>query len=164
MWHRCIGLNYLPWSMLLESRKNVYLSTSNRVTFLSLNSRDLICRVYQSVNAEELEIQYSQALAKPKQETILHSNLLEALAFKATRIHRYNPLNRNRNSTTNLVHRTTVHMWRWFNSSDYYFVHLFRTWSCSYESQENCIWVLVWIPNRSRYNINTTIQQNHTQV
>ena len=51
----------------------------------------------------QLEIQYSQALAKPKQETISHNSLLEALAFKATRIYRYNPLDRNINSTTNLV-------------------------------------------------------------
>ena len=33
---------------------------------------------------EELEIQYSQALAKPKRETISHNSLLEALAFKVT--------------------------------------------------------------------------------
>ena len=52
---------------------------------------------------EELEIQYSQAFAKPKRETISHNSLLEALAFKATRIYRYNPLDRNINSTTNLV-------------------------------------------------------------
>ena len=54
---------------------------------------------------QELEAQYSQALAKPKQETISHKSLLEAFAFKATRIYRYNPLNRNIISTTNLVHR-----------------------------------------------------------
>ena len=83
---------------------------------------------------EELEIQYSQALAKPKQETILHKSLLETLVFKATRIYQYNPLDNNNNSiffntinlntindcsiadvaisTTNLVHRwnITVHM------------------------------------------------------
>ena len=35
---------------------------------------------------EELEIQYSQALAKPKRETISHNRLLEALTFKATGI------------------------------------------------------------------------------
>ena len=58
---------------------------------------------------EELEIQYSQALAKPKQETISHKILLEALAFKATRIFLYNPLDRNIIPTTNLVHkRNTV--------------------------------------------------------
>ena len=31
---------------------------------------------------EELEIQYSQELAKPKRETISNNSLLEALAFK----------------------------------------------------------------------------------
>ena len=30
-------------------------------------------------------------------------------------LYRCNPLYRNLNSTTILVHRTTVHMWRWFN-------------------------------------------------
>ena len=70
-----------------------------------MHLRYLICRVYQS---EELEIQYPQALAKPKRETISHNSLLEALTFKETRIYRYNPLDRNIYSTTNLVHRTTV--------------------------------------------------------
>ena len=60
----------------------------------------------RSGTLEELEIQYLQALAKPKRETISHNSLLEALAFKATRIYRYNPLDRNINSTTNLVKRT----------------------------------------------------------
>ena len=49
---------------------------------------------------EELEIQYSQALANPKRETISHNSLLEALAFKATRTYRYNPLYRNIYSIT----------------------------------------------------------------
>ena len=35
---------------------------------------------------EELEIQYSQALAKPERETTSHNRLLEALTFKETRI------------------------------------------------------------------------------
>ena len=52
---------------------------------------------------KELEIQYSQALVKPEQETNLHNRLLEALTFKATRIYRYNPLDRNINPTTNLL-------------------------------------------------------------
>ena len=34
----------------------------------------------------QLEIQYSQALTKPKQETVSHKSLLEAFEFKATRI------------------------------------------------------------------------------
>ena len=46
---------------------------------------------------EELEIQYLQALAKPKRETISHNSLLEALAFNTTRIYRYNLLDRNIN-------------------------------------------------------------------
>ena len=84
---------------------------------------------------EKLEIRNSQALAKPKRETISHNRLLEALTFKETRTYRYNPLDRNINSATNLVHRTTVHMWRWFNSSDS-FVRLLWPCSCSYESQK----------------------------
>ena len=35
---------------------------------------------------EELEIQHSQALAKPERETISHNRLLEAFTFKATRM------------------------------------------------------------------------------
>ena len=35
---------------------------------------------------EELERQYSQALAKSERETISHERLLEALTFKVTRI------------------------------------------------------------------------------
>ena len=70
---------------------------------------------------EELAIQYSQ----PERETILHNRLLGALTFKPTRIlfaflYRCNPLYRNLISTTTLVHRTTVHMWKWFNCSDYF--------------------------------------------
>ena len=84
---------------------------------------------------EELEIQYSQALTKSKRETISHDRIFQALTFKATRIYRYNPLNRNINSTTTIAHRTTVHMWRWFNSSGY-FVRLLWPCSCSYESQK----------------------------
>ena len=38
---------------------------------------------------EELEIQYSQALAKPKRETISHNSLLEAIAFKASGLPSY---------------------------------------------------------------------------
>ena len=55
---------------------------------------------------------------KPKWETISNNRLLQALTFRGTCIYRYNPLDRNINCTTNLVHRTTVHMWRWFNSND----------------------------------------------
>ena len=47
-----------------------------------------------------------------------HNRLLEALTFKVTHIYRFNPLDRNINSTTKLVHRPMVYMWRWFNSSD----------------------------------------------
>ena len=54
-------------------------------------------------------------------------------------------------------------MWRWLNSSDS-FVRLSWPCSCSYESQKNLIRVLVWIRNRSRYNINTTTRQNDTQA
>ena len=75
---------------------------------------------------EELEIQHSQALAKPQRETISHNSLLEALPFALAFIGTIssvqfslfftlfishccnNPLDRNINSTTNLVHRTTV--------------------------------------------------------
>ena len=72
---------------------------------------------------EELEIQYSQALVKPERETNSHNRLLEAFTFKATRIaicllpflYRCSPLYRNINSTTSLVQRTTVRMWRWFH-------------------------------------------------
>ena len=72
---------------------------------------------------EEIEIQYSQALAKPERETNSHNKLLEALTFKSTRIrhsvltfiYHCNPLYRNINFTTLLVHRTTLHMWRWFH-------------------------------------------------
>ena len=66
---------------------------------------------------EELEIQYSQALVKPEREKNSHNRLLEALKFKATRIafcfpflYRCNPLYRNINYSTILVHRTTVYM------------------------------------------------------
>ena len=59
---------------------------------------------------EELEKQYSQALAKQKREKISHNSLLEALTFKATRIYRYNPLDRNINSTTNLVQNNGTHV------------------------------------------------------
>ena len=67
---------------------------------------------------EELEIQYSQALAKPERERNSHNRLLEALTSKATRIafcgfpflYRCNPLYRNITFTTILVHRTKVHM------------------------------------------------------
>ena len=65
--------------------------------------RDLICCVYQSV-----KIQYSQALANPKRETISHNSLLEALAFKETHIYRYNPLYRNICSNTNLVQSSCI--------------------------------------------------------
>ena len=58
---------------------------------------------------EELEIQYSQALAKPKaRNSFAQQVITEALMFKATRIYRYNPLDRNISSTTNLVHRTAT--------------------------------------------------------
>ena len=50
---------------------------------------------------------------------------------KATGIYRYNLVDRNINSTTNLVHRTKVHTWRWFDSSDYS-VRLLWMCSCSY--------------------------------
>ena len=56
----------------------------------SITWADLIWRVYQGVNGR----------------TRRHKNLLEALAIKATRIYRYNPLDRNIYRTTNLVHRT----------------------------------------------------------
>ena len=67
---------------------------------------------------EELEEQYSQALAAPDRETNSCNRLLEALTLKETRItscllpflYRCNPLHRNINSTTMLVQRTTVHM------------------------------------------------------
>ena len=68
---------------------------------------------------EELEIQYLQALAKLERETIriIGYYFIEALMFTATRIafclpflYRCNPLHRSINSTTILVHRTTVHM------------------------------------------------------
>ena len=65
----------------------------------------------------------------PKREAISHNSLLEALTFKATRIYRCSPLDRNINFTTNLVHRTTVHMWRWFNSGDS-FVRLYEVKRC----------------------------------
>ena len=72
---------------------------------------------------EELEIQYSQALAKTERETVSHNRLLiQALTFTATRIafclpflYRCNLLHRSINSTTILVHRTMVHMWKWFH-------------------------------------------------
>ena len=77
------------------------------------------------INIRELEIQYSQALAKPKQETNSCNGLLEALSyvqsdslcilFSRFFIVALNPPYRNINSTTILVHRTTVHMWRWFH-------------------------------------------------
>ena len=38
------------------------------------------------IETEDLEIQYSQALAKQERETNSHNRLLEALTFKATRI------------------------------------------------------------------------------
>ena len=80
----------------------------------------------------------TKALAKSKQERISHNKLFQALTFKATRIYRYDPLDRNINSTTTLVHRTTVHMWRWFNSSDY-FVCLLWLWSHKKTLSEFCV-------------------------
>ena len=76
----------------------------------------------QRLEILEIEIGYSQALAKPERETVSHNSLLEVLTFKATRIafclpvfSRFFiaaiwPLYRNINSTTILVHRKTVHM------------------------------------------------------
>ena len=74
--------------------------------------------VQRSEKLEELAIHNSQALAKPERETNSHNRLLEALTFETTRIafcssvslSGYNALYRNINSTTVLVHRTTVHM------------------------------------------------------
>ena len=66
---------------------------------------------------EELEIHHLQTLAKPERETNSHNRLLEVLMLKVTRIavcfqflYGCNPLYRNINYTTILVHRTTVHM------------------------------------------------------
>ena len=54
---------------------------------------------------KEIEIHYSQALAKSKREAISHNSLLEA-PINASRFERkYSPLARNINSTTNLVLR-----------------------------------------------------------
>ena len=62
---------------------------------------------------EELEIQYSQALTKSDRETNSHNRLLEALTLDRLALHSVlpflyscNPLYRNKNSTTILVHRT----------------------------------------------------------
>ena len=74
------------------------------------------------ITLEELGIQYSQASAKPQRETNSHNRLLEALTSKANRIAFCSPVSLSlhwirgieTNSTTILVHRTTVHIWRWF--------------------------------------------------
>ena len=75
---------------------------------------------------EELEIQYSQALVKPERETILHNRLLYNTTSTCVHsnshhiscllfLYHCNLLHRSINSTTILVHRTTVHMWKWFH-------------------------------------------------
>ena len=88
-------------------------------TLLIPNEFRTVWDVQRLETLEELEIHgYSQALAKPERETNSHNMLLEALTFKATRIAFCSSVSlslqsavyRNINSTTVLVHRTTVHM------------------------------------------------------
>ena len=73
--------------------------------------RALICRIYQS----EWSVSLLFTLSKDEKP---HSPFrLKPLASHSVLpfLYRCNPLYRNINSTTILVHRTTVHMWRWFH-------------------------------------------------
>ena len=74
---------------------------------------------------EELEIQYSQELAKTERETVSHNRLLyNTSTYVHSDSHRIlspvslslqSAVHRSINSTIILVHRTTVHMWKWFH-------------------------------------------------
>ena len=102
-----------------------------------MHSNTLILLIPTELGAlEELEMR------SQRRETISHNRLLEALTFKETRIYRHNPLDRNMNSTTNLV----TEQWYTCEGDSTIadsFVRLLWPCSCSYESQKHLIRVLV---------------------
>ena len=68
----CIPLNYLAWKKSDAPSNILFLIPNEFGTVLELG-------VQRLETLEELEIRYSQALAKPKRETNSHNRLLEAL-------------------------------------------------------------------------------------
>ena len=92
--------------------------TTLLVTLLLIpNELEKVLGIQRLETLEELEIQYSQALTWSQSEKHFNKALqlashicLPLLPF----LYHCSPLYRNINSTTILLHRTTVHMWRWF--------------------------------------------------
>ena len=128
------GISYLA------GKNQVNIATGYRTSYP-------FCRRLSIKRLERLE-------EKAERETISHNRLLEALTYKATRIPFCLPVFSFRcNQSTE--QRCTC-------EGDSTVATILYVCCGSYESQKKLIRVLVWIPDRSRYILNTTTGQNDT--